>query len=136
MSTQNKLKVKSPGADVDFMFSGCSIRLWYTDPQTAGPFPEGLVDYRIVGNRRSLRISRLKDKVWENIISEDFTMDPLNITEEEKFMVGMLSDLSPFEREMYAMAGNIIRMWHNDAAEDYAKKYLIQFMKEHLEQIV
>ncbi len=31
------------------------------------------------------------------------------------------------------MAGVITRMWHNDADEEYAKKYVIEFLRDYLE---
>lgn len=136
MSTQNKIKVKSPGFELDLMYSGCSLRIWYTDPRTAGVFPQGLVEYRITGNRKAMRISRLMDKRWETIIPEDLTMNPLDITEEEKFMVSFLPGLDSFERELYAVAGNVIRMWHNDADDDYVKAYIKEFIGGQLEQVI
>lgn len=136
MSTQNKIKVKSPGFELDLMYSGCSLSIWYTDPHTAGAYPQGLVEYRITGNRKAMRISRLMDKQWETIIPEDLTMNPLDITEEEKFMVSMLPGLNSFERELYAVAGNVIRMWHNDASDNYVKAYIKDFIGGQLEQVI
>lgn len=136
MSTQNKIKVKSPGFELDLMYSGCSLRLWYTDPATAGLFPKGLVEYRILGNRKSLKISRLMNDTWSSLIPEDLTMNPLAMTEEEVFMVSILPNLNSFERELYSFSGNVVRMWHNNADDDYVKSYVKEFIRGQMEQVI
>ena len=136
MNTQNKIKVKSPGFDLDLMYSGCSLRVWYTDPEKAGLFPQGLVEYRITGNRRAMRVVKLSNNKWETIIPEDMTMNPLSITEEEKFMISILPGLNHFEKELYEVGGNVIRMWHNDADHGYVKSYVKEFLSENMEQII
>lgn len=136
MSIQNKLKVKSPGFDLDFMYTGCSLRIWYTDPATAGFYPKGQVEYRITGNRKAMKIVRLMDGKWDTLIPEDLTMSPLDISEEEKFMVSILPNLSIFERELYSVAGNVICMWHNDADDKYVKSYIKGFLNDQFEQVI
>lgn len=132
MNTQNKIKVKALNLDLDLMYSGCSLKIWYTDPLAGGTW----VEYRVTGNRRAMRVVRFSNSKWETIIPEDMTMNPLSITEEEKFMISILPGLSHFEKELYEVGGNVIRMWHNDADHGYVKSYVKEFLSENMEQII
>uniref|UniRef100_A0AAU8GEH2 Tail protein n=1 Tax=Salmonella phage vB_SEnST11_KE22 TaxID=3161173 RepID=A0AAU8GEH2_9CAUD len=133
MSIQNKTKVCSLGVNLDFMYTGCVLTISWADAAALARYSDSVTEYRVITNRKTLSISRWKDKKWESIIPADFTMNPMEITEEEKFMVQMLPGLNKFERELYAVSGVVARMWHNDADEEYAKKYVIEFLKDYLE---
>lgn len=127
MSTQNKIVAVGLGVDVDFMYTGAIVRIIFKKDGCEH------CEYLTTSNRRTLSLKKFKGGEWETIIPPDYTVNPLEITTEEEFMVSILPGLSPFERSLYTMAGVVTRMWHNDADEEYAKKYVLEYLKEYLE---
>ncbi|QXL90453.1 hypothetical protein [Salmonella phage NINP13076] len=127
MRIQNKIVAVGLSVDVDFMYTGAIVRIIFKKDGCEH------YEYLTTSNRRTLSLKKFKRGEWETIIPADYTLNPLEITTEEALMVSILPGLSPFERSLYTMAGVITRMWHNDADEEYAKKYVIEFLKDYLE---
>lgn len=125
MNTQNKLIVTGLTVDIDFMYSGSMVRLGFHEGKE-------YLEYMISSNRRALSIKRFKNARWETIIEPDFTVNPFDIREEEDFMVSILPGMNHFERSLYKMAGVVTKMWHNDADENYARSYVIEYLKDFL----
>ncbi|AFC21213.1 hypothetical protein I4U30_22995 [Enterobacter asburiae] len=125
MNTQNKLIVTGLTVDVDFMYSGSMVRIGFHEGRE-------YIEYLISSNRRALSIKRFKNARWGTIIEPDFTVNPLDISEEEDFMVSILPGMNHFERSLYKMAGIVAKMWHNDADENYARNYVIEYLKDYL----
>lgn len=126
MNTQNKLKVERLTVDVDFMYSGAMVRISFHQG-------EDYSEYLTSSNRRALTLKRFKNGAWETLVQPDFTVNPLEISEEEDFMVSILPGMNHFERSLYKLAGVVTKMWHNDADENYARSYVIEYLKDYLE---
>lgn len=125
---RNKIQVTDFSLEVDMMSMGCVVDIEFCQDDV-------LVVYRITASKRILSIDkRFRGEGWKSMIPEDFTMNPLSITENELLLVDvMMMHLSDFERSLFRLASTLAKMFYNNASEEYARRYINKFVDEFLD---